>query len=152
MRRLCIFLLLAFCTLANAQNAIAIYQKDGKVAQFAFSEKPVITYVDNNLVLTTTQTTVQYPIYLLQKIDFGSFDLMDVKEVRVDTQFSFQGDVLLVSGGDPNSLVNVFNLKGVKIGQYRLDDTGCATIPMQDLKKDVYIVKTTRFSFKITKS
>ena len=151
MRRLCISLLLAFCTIANAQNAISIYQKDGKVAQFAFSEKPVITYADNNLVLTTTLTTVQYPLYLLQKIDFGSVDLTDVKEVKVDTQFSFQGGVLVVSGGEPNSFVSVFNLKGVMIGQYRLDDVGCASIPMQDLKKDVYIVKTTRFSFKIKK-
>jgi hypothetical protein len=71
--------------------------------------------------------------------------------VKVDTQFSFQGGVLVVSGGEPNSFVSVFNLKGVMIGQYRLDDVGCASIPMQDLKKDVYIVKTTRFSFKIKK-
>ena len=62
MRILYTFLLLAISMIAHAQNTIAIYQKDGKVAKFAFTEKPVITYADNNLVLTTSQTSVQYPI------------------------------------------------------------------------------------------
>lgn len=151
MRILYTFLLLAISMLAHAQNTIAIYQKDGKVAKFAFTEKPVITYADNNLVLTTSQTSVQYPIYLLQKIDFDTVVTTGVKEVKIDTQFGFQGGVLYISGGEPNSAVYIYNLKGVMEGQYRLDDTGSATIPMYHLKKDIYVVKTTRFSFKISK-
>ena len=62
--------LVAVATVAWAQNAVAVWQQDGKVAKFGFSEKPVVTYADNNLVITTTQTTVEYPIYLLRKIRF----------------------------------------------------------------------------------
>jgi hypothetical protein len=94
---------------------------------------------------------VQYPIYLLQKIDFDTVVTTGVKEVKIDTQFGFQGGVLYISGGEPNSAVYIYNLKGVMEGQYRLDDTGSATIPMYHLKKDIYVVKTTRFSFKISK-
>ena len=48
-RKFLLTLLLAVATLvANAQNAIAIYQKDGQVAKFAFTEKPVVTYSGTN--------------------------------------------------------------------------------------------------------
>ena len=49
MRKLYTTLLLACSLMAGAQNAISIHQKDGKVANFAFSEKPIVTYADNQL-------------------------------------------------------------------------------------------------------
>ena len=148
-----LFTLLAITvnTIAYAQNAIVIYQRDGHVAKFAFSQKPVITYADNNLVLTTTQTSVQYPLYQLKKIDFGVADALDVEEIKVDTKFSFRGDMLYVSGGEPGSLVLIYNLKGMMVGQYRIDDSGQATVPVQGMKNEVYIVKTKSISFKFKK-
>ncbi|MBO4498705.1 MAG: hypothetical protein J5732_00430, partial [Bacteroidaceae bacterium] len=45
-----------------AQNTLTIHQKDGQQFSFGFSEKPVITYTENEMVLTTTRTTVKYPL------------------------------------------------------------------------------------------
>ena len=63
-------LFLVLTVRAWAQNAVAIYQTDGNVTKFAFTEKPVVTYSNNELVLTTSSTSVQYPIYLLKKLAF----------------------------------------------------------------------------------
>lgn len=152
MRKLYTILLLACCLMAGAQNAISIHQKDGKVANFAFSEKPVVTYADNQLVITTTKTSVQYPLYLLQKIDFELTDATAIEQVKPDAKFRFTDGTLYITGGDPGSQVVIYNMQGMTAGQYRTDDAGNAVISLQSLSKGLYIVKTNHFTFKFTKS
>ncbi len=146
----------------EAQNAIAVYQKDGQVVKFAFTEKPLVTYSGSELILTTTKTTVQYPIYLLQKLDYGIRlqdmtgneleDLTEVKGIKKrDVQFSFHDGTLFVSGGKPGSTLYIYNLCGIKAAQCRLDAVGNASIFLQGLLQDIYIVKTDSFSFKFKK-
>lgn len=138
----------------QAQNAITVYQKDGQVAKFAFAEKPVVTYSVSELVLTTTKTVVQYPIYMLQKIAFDVDDLIDDigKMELPQTQFGFHNGKLSIIGGEAGSVVSLYTIHGMMIGQYRLDDNGNATITLDLKGKDIYIVKTKQLSFKIRKS
>lgn len=152
MRKLYTTLLLACSLMAGAQNAISIHQKDGKVANFAFSEKPVVTYADNQLVITTTKTSVQYPLYLLQKIDFELTDATAIEQVKPDAKFRFTDGTLYITGGDPGSQVVIYDMRGMTEGQYRIDDAGNAVISLQSLSKGLYIVKTNHFTFKFTKS
>lgn len=153
------FLLAATVAQAVPGRTVSIYQKDGQVVAFAFSEKPVVSYDGNNLVLTTTKTTVQFPIYLLKKLQFdddwvNSDDNVatTLEQQQVDVLFGFHDGMLTVSGGDPGAPVTLYNVKGMMVGKWRLDDAGCATIPMQGMGKDVYIVKTQRLTFKFRKS
>ena len=152
MRKLYTTLLLACSLMAGAQNAISIHQKDGKVANFAFSEKPIVTYADNQLVITTTKTSVQYPLYMLQKIGFQLTDATAIEQVKPDAKFRFTDGTLYISGGDPGSQVYIYNMRGMTAGQYRIDDAGNAVISLQSLSKGHYIVKTNHFTFKFTKS
>lgn len=152
MRKLYTTLLLACSLMAGAQNAISIHQKDGKVANFAFSEKPVVTYADNQLVITTTKTSVQYPLYLLQKIDFELTDATAIEQVKPDAKFRFTDGTLYITGGAPGSQVVIYDMRGMTEGQYRTDDAGNAVISLQSLSKGLYIVKTNHFTFKFTKS
>lgn len=152
MRKLYTTLLLACCLMAGAQNAISIHQKDGKVANFAFSEKPIVTYADNQLVITTTKTSVQYPLYLLQKIDFELADATSIEQVKPDAKFRFTDGTLYITGGDPGSHVYIYSMRGTTEGHYRIDDAGNAVISLQSLSKGLYIVKTNHFTFKFTKS
>ena len=139
----------------GSQNALAIYQKDGQVTKFAFTEHPVVTYSGNDVVLTTTKTTVQYPIYMLQKIVFDvEIPATDVKEqdAKPAMQFRFEGGTLIITGGEAGSAVYLYSLSSVMEGEYRLDSNGCASIPLQQLGKSMYIVKTNRVTFKFRKS
>lgn len=154
-RHILTILLLAVGVLTTwaQNNAIAVYQKDGQVAKFAFTEKPVVTYSGSDLVMTTSKTSVQYPIFLLQKIGFDVDDIIDdVEEVKLtSTQFGFRDGTLTVSGGEAGSIVSLYTIKGIMVGQYRLDGNGCASIPLHSFGKDLYIVKTKQFSFKFRK-
>ena len=51
-------------------NRLLLTKKDGSVEAFDFADKPVARYSGNDLVLTTSKTSVQLPVYLLQKISF----------------------------------------------------------------------------------
>lgn len=153
------FLLAATVAQAVPGRTVSIYQQDGQVVAFAFTERPVVSYDGNNLVLTTTKTTVQFPIYQLKKLQFdddwvNSDDNVAtaIEQKQADVVFGFHEGMLTVSGGDPGAPVTLYNVKGMMVGQWRLDDAGCATIPMQGMGKDVYIVKTQRLTFKFRKS
>lgn len=152
-----LFVMLCCCTGGWAQNAVTICQKDGQTATFAFSEKPVISYSGNDLVMTTTKTVVSYPVYLLAKIAFDTAWEEDVtavdemKQTSSDAQFSFTDGSLHISGGEAGSFVTLYTVGGVQVEQCRLDANGNATISVQALNKGIYIVKTTRFTFKFQK-
>ncbi len=51
-------------------NRLLLTKKDGSVEAFDFADKLVVRYSGNDLVLTTSKTSVQRPVYLLQKISF----------------------------------------------------------------------------------
>lgn len=135
-------------------NAIVVYQTDGKMAVFGFVEKPMITYSNNELVISTTRTSMQFPIPLLRKLSFGTADIntgIEEMEDDVETHFSFKSGTLSIEGGKPYSQVYIFNLSGIKVGQYKLDGDGRADIPTTQLGKDIFLVKTDHFSFKFRK-
>lgn len=54
----------------NRNLRLVLLKKDGNVLKFDIADKPKVTYSGNDLVLTTSKTTVQLPVYLLQKISF----------------------------------------------------------------------------------
>lgn len=141
---------------AWAQNAVIVYHYDGTTSSFAFTEKPVISYAGSDLILTTTKTTVQYPVYMLRKIDFGdSLDntTVGIEQVQsVDAQFLFSDGRLAIQGGEPYTHVYIYTLAGTKVGDYQLDSQGSASIPTTSLSNDIYVVKTKRFTFKFRKS
>lgn len=134
---------------------LVLWKKDGQIAKFGFTEKPVITYSGSDLILTTTKTTVQYPIYMLKKIVFDVENVVnDIEDLEVKSKslFSFKDEMLFIRDGEPNSPVYLYDLKGMKVDESRLDPDGRATIPLQNLGKSLYIVKNKGISFKFRKS
>ena len=97
-------IILGFCLLALSswlsaveQNVIAVYQLDGQKALFAFADQPEVTYTTTELVLTTTKTSVQYPISQLTKIQFERADMPEgIDEVEADQRFSFHDGSIVI--------------------------------------------------------
>lgn len=60
--------------IANNDNyhykRIVLTKKDGGVETFDFADKPVVTYIGNDLVVTTSKTRVQTPVFLLKGLTF----------------------------------------------------------------------------------
>ena len=147
-----LFLLLAavLCVSAVEQNVVAVYQSDGQKALFAFADQPEVTYTTTDLVLTTTKTSVQYPISQLKKIQFETADIEEgIEDVPVeDKRFSFRDGSIVIEGGEPNSLVYIYTVSGALAAQYRLDGNGDAVIPTQGLSGQAYIFANGSITFK----
>lgn len=143
-------LLVTISALAIEQNVVAIYQLDGQKALFAFADQPEVTYTATDLVLSTTKTTMQYPIAQLKKVQFEKADIGEaLDELFVDGRFSFRDGAIEIHGGQPNSMVKIFSISGTLVTQYQLDGNGEGVIPTQSLRGTTYIVTTGSFSFKI---
>lgn len=134
---------------AVEQNVVAVYQLDGQKALFAFADQPEVTYTATDLTLTTTKTSVQYPISQLKKIQFETADMPEgIDEIEVTKQFTFRDGSIIIEGGEPNSLVNIYSVSGALTAQYRLDGNGDAVIPMQGLSGNAYIFANGSITFK----
>ena len=134
---------------AVEQNVVAIYQLDGQKALFAFADQPEVTYSATDLILTSTKTAVQYPISQLKKIQFETAELLEgIDEVVADKRFSFRDGSIVIEGGEPNSLVNIYTVLGTLTAQYRLDGNGDAVIPTQGLSGTAYIFANGSITFK----
>ena len=148
--KLLLSLLLLTCMAhATVQNVVAIYPLQGEVALFAFADQPEVTYTATDLVLTTTQTSVQYPINNLRKVAFEQADMPEgIDEIEVTKQFAFRDGQIIIEGGTPNALVNVYTIQGALVSQYRLDDDGNGTISTTGLNGAAYILTTGSITFK----
>jgi len=134
---------------AEEQNVVAVYQTDGQKALFAFADQPEVTYTATDLVLTTTKTTVQYPISQLKKLQFEKANMPEgLNEVLADQRFSFRDGSIVIEGGEPNSLVNIYTVSGALTAQYRLDSNGDAIISTQGLSGHAYILSNGSITFK----
>jgi len=135
--------------LATEQNVVAIYRLDGEKALFAFADQPEVTYTTTDLVLTSAKISVQYPISQLKKIRFETANVEEgIDEVLVDERISFRDGSIVITGGDPNSLVNIYMVSGTIAAQYRLDGSGVGVIPTQGLSGNAYILTNGSLTFK----
>ena len=55
----------------GAETALIVHQKSGGTVEFAFSEKPDVTYADGCLVVSVQGASVEYPLSDMQKFTFG---------------------------------------------------------------------------------
>lgn len=121
---------------------------------FSFSDKPVISYSNNELVVAANSVTIQFPLAKLRKITIeGSLDeaLTDITAAELpDTKFSFSRDQASVRGEEPGTPVYVYDLNGVMCAQGVIDAQGKADIPLSSLSSGIYVVKTKKTSFKIS--
>jgi len=142
-------LLVTLSAFAIEQNVVAIYQVDGEKALFAFADQPEVTYTTTDLVLTSTKISVQYPISQLKKIRFETVNAEEgIDEVLVDERISFRDGSIVITGGDPNSPVNIFTVSGTPVAKYRLDGSGDGIILTKGLSGNAYILTNGSLTFK----
>lgn len=127
------FALLFVCATAFAQDALTVIQKDGQSYKFNFADKPVITYTETDLVLTTTSTEVQYPIADIQKLTFK-----DSEETKVET----------VSEPVRDETFTVYSLEGKVVKTFKYPENGDMNSGTEGLPAGIYIIKSKSVTYK----
>lgn len=131
--------LLFLCTsLCCAQNVLNVYSKNGAVVTFSLSEKPVVTYSSNILVLTTQTTKVEYPLSDLEKVTFGDIE----SKVESISSSGISGDLT----------IRIYDLSGREIKAIGSDkDVSSPQLLLDDLNEGTFIVKQGNITYKIIK-
>lgn len=140
-KKLCtLFLLSAFCLQGRSGSVqLIVHSNSGAEVSYALSEKPVVTYREDILVLTTESTTVEYPIAELQMFTFEeTADAVESVEMK-----QLKGD----------GTVRIYNVSGtlVRTIQPSEADRSDAKFSTQDLPKGIYIIKQGSQTHKIIK-
>ena len=138
---LCLFLLLFAFSIQGWCESIqlVVHAKSGGEVSYALSEKPVVTYKGDVLILTTESTTVEYPLADLQKFTFE--ETADaVESVRMNQP---KGD----------GTVRIYNVSGTLVRTIQPSENGGsdARFSTQDLPAGIYIIKQGAQTYKIRK-
>lgn len=118
---------------------LVVHAKSGSEVRYALSEKPVVTYRGDVLILMTESTTVEYPLVDLQKFTFE--ETADaVESVRMDQP---KGD----------GTVRIHNVSGTLVRTIQPSENNGtnARFSTQDLPAGIYIIKQGTQTYKIRK-
>ena len=70
-RFLFIFTLLFAIMQVTAQNTLTVHLKDGQKCSFGFDEKPVVTFTDSEIVVTSSGAEVRCQMLAIDNITFN---------------------------------------------------------------------------------
>ena len=140
MKRLLLSLLiLTAAFISRAQTALIVYQKSGGTVEFAFSEKPVVTYSEGYLVISVQDglASVSYPLSDMQKFTFGELSseytrIIAPKEVAPQPTY-------------------IYSIGGILMRTLQPTEDGSTPANVDGLPAGTYIIKNGNTSYKITK-
>ena len=112
-----------------------LHKASGEEVTILLKERPVVTFVSNDLVVTTQSNEVSYPSADIMKFTYEAVEYSGVNGLaQTGSLISFLGDELQVAHLTPATEVAVYTLDGKCVAT--------AT---------VYVVKTSSVTFKIRK-
>ena len=136
-----------------AQNTLTVHQKDGQQFSFGFSEKPVVSYTDNDLVIKSTKADVQYPLATVAKFTFDEVPTAvnglteDVKKPTI----TLDEFVICISGAKADVEVRLISSDGKILQSCKTDKEGTAILSIADYPEGMYIISSENLSVKILK-
>ncbi len=138
MKRLILSLLTLFATAAMwADSALFVHPKTGGVLEIAFSEKPVVTYSDGNLVISVTGASVSYPLSNMDKFTFGEVD---------DQVTRITAPVNAVP-----QPTYIYSIDGKLLRTFKPSEDGTTSASLDGLQAGTYVIKNGKISYKVLK-
>lgn len=148
---LSLLILFAFTLSAMADDMILqIWLSDGNVVNIDLNEQPVTRYVDGNLIITTTKTTISYPLEKVAKYTYVSAEgIASINVMR--SIISKDGESLTFSGLKQGTEIAVYSSSGQMMRKTKSGPHAKTIVSVSDLPTGVYLVKVDAITYKITK-
>lgn len=155
MKKILLSLLLIVCstiTWAEDIDALKLHLASGKQVVCLLEERPVVTFTNEEVVITTHMHEVRY-----QSTDVLKFTYVNVEEDGIHSpQFDqelirLDGNNLSLYGLASDSPVSVYTADGVLVASVKADKRGTVSVVLPEQSGKVYVVKTSAANFKISK-
>lgn len=142
----------AFATMAKAEDRVLkVLQTDGQVTTISLNDEPRTTYADGNLVITTSQTTITYPLEKVRRYTYESLATGISTKPSLKTEMSQNGEALTFTGLKSGETIMLYNTAGQILRRINSEKEGATTVSVADLPAGVYVVKLNDVTYKITK-
>ena len=138
-------------SVAKADDLVLqVWQADGRVMNINLNEQPVTTYSDGQLIITTTKTTVTFPLEQVVKYTYTDATGISSPEA-VGSKMSADGESITFTGLKPNTPVYLYSVAGQLVSTVTATGQSKTTVSVSGFPVGVYVVKANGVTFKITK-
>ena len=152
-----LLLLLATALTANAADVkwcLVVESAAGETIAIGADQKPVIKTVADGYELRYGETVTAFTWSQLKKVSVKETEptTTAVEEVSVKPAFSVAPGEVAIQGAEPGSTAQVYAAGGQLVQSARVAGDGSVNLSTQNLPAgQVYIIKTTKSTFKIVK-
>lgn len=136
-----------------SNKVLQIWQADGQIVTISLNEEPVTTYSEGNLIITTTNTTITYPLEEVQRYTYAEDTPIsegDGVPDGIKSIFSNDGETLTFKGLKSTSDICIYSASGQLIRTFKANGDKIA-VSLSQLPTGVYLVKANGVTYKISK-
>lgn len=144
-----ILFLLSCCCSIMADQMLQIVKADGQTHTINLNQEPVTSYKDGNLVITTINATISYPLEVVRKFVYisGSNDIENLKGDKFE--ISRDGRFLTLSGLDKDTDAYLFSVNGLLMKRIHITANTSVSINIESYPLGVYMIKIDGATYKI---
>jgi len=134
-----------------AQNTLTVHQKDGQQFSFGFDDKPVVTFTDNELVVTSTKTELRYALAQLAKFTFDDVEdaVIGITPDTAKPGITLDEYTVSITGAKPDATVRLIASDGKQLQTYKTAQDGSLTFSIAELPQGTYIITSESLTVKI---
>lgn len=149
-----LLLLLAVVTAhaADAKWCLVVESAGGETIAIGADLKPVIKTVADGYELRYGETVTAFTWSQLKKVSIKETEPTAVEEVSMKPAIQVAPGEVTIQSAEPGSVAQVFSANGQLVQSARVAANGSVSLSTQNLPAgQVYIIKTTKSTFKIAK-
>lgn len=135
----------------GVSDNLVISTQDGNSVAYSLSTRPVVTFEGTDLVLTSSDIVVRYPIIDVKDITFAEATDNAIGEVKGNITFAINGNRIIAKGLDKGVTMQVFSTDGKSIASAKTNASGEAIIDISKLGHGIYVVKAGKKTYKVMK-
>lgn len=157
------FVLMLVAVFSFAQNLAAdpmysfiVWFHNGGKVSFSLDDRPVITYNNGYVIVSSIGNRVECPHEQIHKFTFsdgtnspGNDTAVDA--VGQDVQVQQQQQSMVFSGCVPGENVNIYNMAGQLVSKHEINSDGTLFVSLQRFGKGMYVVKMKSLTYKFIK-
>ena len=144
-------LLFSFGVMSQEKNNMLVFLKDGTQLSFHIEASPRITFSDKNLKIVSTAAAAEIARDNILRFEFMSMPLSSVNKISDNSNFSIEGNSVIVSPLAPGTQVQVYTLNGSLISTSDAGSNGIVNLQFSDYPSGIYIIRYNDNSIKFIK-
>lgn len=153
--KLLLVLFFSFSILSKAKSesiCLVVWEKDGTKVAYALAEKPMVTFTETDMVITSQNVEVSYPMENLARFTYEDNATTGITNLQTgESPFVHEGGCLLFPALKANSTVSVYSLNGTLVFKKTVNQKGEYAFPLSSLNAGVYMVNVNGLTYKIVK-